>query len=61
MVSKIAFALVFASVLGWVLAAAWILILFRQVLMEETHLRDLFGAEYDAYARHTARLLPGVY
>jgi protein-S-isoprenylcysteine O-methyltransferase Ste14 len=61
MVGKIAFALVFASVLGWPLAAAWILMLFRKVLMEETRLRDLFGAEYETYARHTARLVPGVY
>jgi len=61
MVGKLAFALVFASGLGWLFAAAWILMLYRKVLTEETHLRDLFGAEYDAYACHTARLLPGVY
>jgi protein-S-isoprenylcysteine O-methyltransferase Ste14 len=61
MVGKLAFALVFASGLGWLFAAAWILMLYRKVLREETHLRDLFGAEYDAYACHTARLLPGVY
>jgi len=61
MAAKIAFPLVFASVLGWVFAVAWIALLFRKVTGEETHLRDLFGAEYEAYARHTARLLPGVY
>jgi protein-S-isoprenylcysteine O-methyltransferase Ste14 len=61
MAAKIAFPLVFASALGWVLAVAWIALLFRKVLGEETHLRNLFGPEYEAYARHTARLLPGVY
>jgi protein-S-isoprenylcysteine O-methyltransferase Ste14 len=58
---KIAFALVFASILGWVLAWAWLLYLLRNVTVEEEHLRNLFGDQYELYARKTARLLPGIY
>jgi protein-S-isoprenylcysteine O-methyltransferase Ste14 len=29
--------------------------------VEEARMRQTFPAEYDAYARHTARLIPGVY
>jgi protein-S-isoprenylcysteine O-methyltransferase Ste14 len=61
MVSKVAFALVFSSVLGWLLALAWAMLLTRQVRREEEHLRSSFGAEYQAYAERTARLLPGIY
>jgi protein-S-isoprenylcysteine O-methyltransferase Ste14 len=58
---KIAFALVFASLLGWMLALAWLLYLVRNVTREEAHLKNIFGAKYELYARKTARLLPGVY
>jgi len=58
---KAALALVFASVLAWLLAIVWILLLLRRIQLEEAHMRKLFGAEYDAYARYTARLLPGIY
>ena len=58
---KVAFALVFASVPGWFLLLAWSVLLTRQVGREEAHLRKLFGAEYEAYAQKTARLLPGIY
>ncbi len=58
---KVAFALVFASALGWPLAFAWALLLTRKVEIEEAHLRKVFGAEYEAYAEKTARLLPGIY
>jgi protein-S-isoprenylcysteine O-methyltransferase Ste14 len=33
----------------------------HRIEREEPHLRELFGSAYDAYARRTARLLPGVY
>lgn len=59
--AKIAFALVFASALGWALTAAWALLLTRKVGIEEAHLRRVFGAEYEEYARRTARMLPGIY
>lgn len=61
MVEKIAIALVFASAVGWMLAVLWWLLLLRQVRLEEVHLRKLFGSAYEAYALHTARLIPGVY
>lgn len=35
-------------------------VLYR-IHVEETALRLAFGAEYDDYARHTKRLIPGVY
>jgi protein-S-isoprenylcysteine O-methyltransferase Ste14 len=58
---KIAVALVFASVLAWPLALAWAVMLIQKVGIEEAHLRSLFGAEYEAYAHRTAKLLPGLY
>lgn len=61
MVEKIAIALVFASAVGWMLAVLWWLVLLRQVRLEEEHLRKLFGSAYEAYALHTARLVPGIY
>jgi protein-S-isoprenylcysteine O-methyltransferase Ste14 len=61
MLGKVAFALVFASSLGWLLALAWAMLLLKKVSVEEEHLRSMFGDEYEAYAQKTARLLPGVY
>jgi protein-S-isoprenylcysteine O-methyltransferase Ste14 len=61
MLGKVAVALVFASVLGWLLALAWAVLLFRKMNVEEAHLRRLFGAEYATYSQTTARLLPGIY
>jgi protein-S-isoprenylcysteine O-methyltransferase Ste14 len=58
---KIAAGLVFASVLAWPLALAWAFMLIRKVGVEEVRLRTLFGAEYEAYAHRTAKLLPGVW
>lgn len=60
-VEKIAVALVFASLVGWLLVIPWCVLLFRQVRREELHLHKLFGTEYVAYSRKTARLLPGIY
>jgi protein-S-isoprenylcysteine O-methyltransferase Ste14 len=60
-VAKVAFALALASVLGWVLAAAWAILLLRKIAVEEAHLRSVFGSTYEAYSRRTARVLPGIY
>jgi protein-S-isoprenylcysteine O-methyltransferase Ste14 len=60
-VAKIAFALTFASTLGWVLAAIWLVYLMRNVAAEEAYLRRIFGDRYQIYARTTARLLPRIY
>lgn len=59
--TRLAFALTFASAIGWVLAIAWTIVVLRRIRLEERHLRELFGREYDAYAAHTPRLIPGVY
>jgi protein-S-isoprenylcysteine O-methyltransferase Ste14 len=61
LLSRIALALALASVLGWVLALAWLLLILRRIRLEEAHLRELFPADYDAYAARTARLLPRIY
>ena len=61
MLAKGAFALVFASALGWMLALTWAVLLLKKVSVEEEHLRNMFGNEYEAYAQRTARLLPGIY
>ncbi|MEW6212379.1 MAG: isoprenylcysteine carboxylmethyltransferase family protein [Acidobacteriota bacterium] len=59
--SRIAFALAFASVLGWLLAAGWAAVVRRRIAREEPHLEEIFGEEYEIYASKTARLIPGVY
>jgi protein-S-isoprenylcysteine O-methyltransferase Ste14 len=58
---KLAWPLLFASTIGWALLPIWALLLWRRIRREESHLAELFGAEYADYARRTARLLPGVY
>ena len=59
--SRVAFAFTLASVIAWLFALAWLLLILRRIRLEEGHLREIFSADYDAYARRTARLLPGVY
>jgi len=61
MMEKIAVALVFASAVGWLLVVPWWVLILRQVRLEEVHLHRLFGREYEAYTRQTARLMPGIY
>jgi|SRR5579872_4233182 len=59
--AKMAFASALASILGWVLAVAWAVLLLRKIAIEEAYLRSAFGSEYEAYSRRTARVLPGIY
>jgi protein-S-isoprenylcysteine O-methyltransferase Ste14 len=61
MMQKIAVALIFASAVGWLLVVPWWVLILRQVRLEEAHLHKLFGREYEAYARQTARVVPGIY
>lgn len=61
LIEKIAAALVFASVVGWLLIVPWSFLLLRQIRLEEVHLQTLFGREYEAYAQQTARLVPRIY
>jgi protein-S-isoprenylcysteine O-methyltransferase Ste14 len=59
--AKLAVALVFASVLGWLLAAMWSAVLLHKIAVEELHLRTVFGSRYEAYSQTTARVFPGIY
>ncbi len=58
---RAAYALTLASPVGWVLAAAWLVVLLRRIRLEEAHLRAEFGDGYDRYAARTSRLIPGLY
>ncbi len=58
---RVAFALVFASLIAWILVAAWLALFLRRIHLEERYLRTALGAHYAAYAERTARLFPGVY
>jgi len=60
-VGKVAMALTFASIFGWVLVLAWGMLLLNKISIEENHLRKAFGTEYEAYTRITAKVLPGIY
>jgi protein-S-isoprenylcysteine O-methyltransferase Ste14 len=60
-IAKIAVALIFASVFGWLFAAVWSVILLRKIQVEERHLRTVFGSKYEAYSQTTAKVIPGIY
>jgi protein-S-isoprenylcysteine O-methyltransferase Ste14 len=60
-VGKVAMALTFASLFGWLLAIAWGFLLLNKIAVEEKYLRHLFGARYELYARNTAKVIPGIY
>ncbi|MBO0799151.1 MAG: isoprenylcysteine carboxylmethyltransferase family protein [Blastocatellia bacterium] len=59
--TRIAFALTFASILGWLFMIGWTLVVLRRINLEEPHLREIFGTEYDIYAGKTEKLIPGIY
>jgi protein-S-isoprenylcysteine O-methyltransferase Ste14 len=59
--SSIGISLALASVIGLLLAAGWFAVNVKRVHLEDGHLRELFGAEYEAYAARTARFFPGIY
>ena len=58
---KVAMALIFGSLFGWLLVVGWGLLLLNKIEVEEKHLRGLFGAPYETYARTTAKVIPGIY
>jgi len=58
---KIAMALIFASLPGWLMALAWGSLLLNKIAIEERHLRKVFGVPYESYARTTAKVIPGIY
>jgi protein-S-isoprenylcysteine O-methyltransferase Ste14 len=60
-ISRVAFALMLASVLAWIAFVFWMFAILRHIRLEEPHLREIFGSAYDDYARRTVRLIPGIY
>jgi hypothetical protein len=44
-------ALALASVLGWVLAAAWTVVMLRKIVIEEIHLRNVLRTRYEDYPK----------
>ena len=56
--ARIAFALSMASILAWGFAIGWLWVNLERVRLEEAHLREVFGPEYDEYAARTGRFFP---
>ena len=61
LLSSVAWALVFRSVVGLVLSALTIPPLIARIHAEERLLASQFGGEYESYCRRTWRLIPGIY
>ncbi|MGD9658340.1 MAG: isoprenylcysteine carboxylmethyltransferase family protein [Methylocystis sp.] len=61
LISVFGWGLAFNTAVGVLLAAANILPLVARMNAEERLLGSEFGASYDVYRAHTARLIPGVY
>ena len=61
LLGRLGITLAFASALSWLFTVGWLVLLVRRIPMEESHLGNIFGEEYDAYVRRSARLLPGIY
>jgi protein-S-isoprenylcysteine O-methyltransferase Ste14 len=60
-IGKVATALIFGSLLGWILVFAWGAILLNKIEVEEMYLRRAFGPPYESYARDRAKVIPGIY
>lgn len=54
--TRIAMPLMMASVIGWVITAAWFWLVRRRIRLEEAYLRQEFGQAYSEYARSTPAL-----
>jgi protein-S-isoprenylcysteine O-methyltransferase Ste14 len=52
------FALAFASIIGWALVFIVLAALLHRIAREEVHLREVFGAAFEAYTHRTSRLVP---
>ncbi|MGH9823277.1 MAG: methyltransferase family protein [Blastocatellia bacterium] len=59
--ARIALALVFTSIIGWIVFVGWVWGMTRRMRLEENHLLALYGSEYESYSERTSRLLPKVY
>ena len=60
-IGKIAMALTFGSIFGWLLVIPWAALLLNKIEVEEKHLRKFFGEPYELYSQQTAKVLPGIY
>jgi protein-S-isoprenylcysteine O-methyltransferase Ste14 len=61
MLYRVAYALIFASIIGWFMVAVFAIAVGRRIRFEEDHMQGLFGEQYESYALKTARLLPKIY
>jgi protein-S-isoprenylcysteine O-methyltransferase Ste14 len=61
LLGKLGVSLLLASVFAWTSLFASLVLVRRRIRLEETHLREVFGPEYDAYMVGKARLIPGLY
>lgn len=61
LITSLGWVLAFRSTVGVLLVAALLVPLVARIRAEERLLREHFGAEYEAYVKHTWRLLPGIY
>lgn len=61
LVTALGWGLAFRSVIGVAIAVLLIVPVVARIRAEEALLQSQFGAEYDAYRAHTARLIPGLY
>jgi protein-S-isoprenylcysteine O-methyltransferase Ste14 len=50
--------LIFASTIGAALTVVWFLVCWLFTFVEERHLREVYGSEYEEYRRRVPRLLP---
>ncbi len=60
-IGKIALALTFGSIFGWILLIPWAALLLTKIEVEEKRLRSYFGTSYESYSQQTAKVLPGIY
>jgi protein-S-isoprenylcysteine O-methyltransferase Ste14 len=61
LVTALGWGLAFRSAVGVLLVALLMVPLLVRIGAEERLLRSEFGADYEAYCRRTARLVPGLY
>ncbi|HEX2432107.1 MAG TPA: isoprenylcysteine carboxylmethyltransferase family protein [Aestuariivirgaceae bacterium] len=61
LLTSLGWGLAFRSGVGLLLTLGTTIVVLGRIGAEERLLASHFGAEYEAYRRHTARLIPGIY
>ena len=61
LLTSLGWGLAFRSGVGLLLTLATTIVVLGRISAEERLLASHFGAEYEAYRRYTARLIPGIY